>query len=89
MNIISSRGQYKYPARRLKKAVSQIQNNAFISSILGGTSGRVKKFRGQQKTFSSRIDDVVGSSNITDHFADKYNDLYSKCELGKLFNNHA
>ena len=47
----------------------------------------MKKFRGQQKTVSSRIDEVVGSSNIADHFADKYKDLYSKCELGEEFHN--
>ena len=87
----SSKAQFKYAVRRLTKSAGQIQNNAFVSSILGGSSGsiyqEVKRFRGQQKTVSSRIDDVVGSSNIADHFAGKYKDLYSKCEQGQDFQN--
>ena len=60
-----------------------------MSSILRGQSGNIyqeiKKFWGQQKTVSSSIDEVVGSKHIADHFADKYKDLYSKCNLGQEF----
>ena len=88
-NMKSSRAQYKYAIRRLKKSTEQVQNNAFLASILQGKSGNIykeiKKFRGQQRTVSSRIDGEVGSKQIADHFADKYQDLYGKCELGQDF----
>ena len=88
-NMKSSKAQYKYAIRRLKRSEEQVQNNAFISSIIDGKSGsiysEIKKFRGQQKTLSSRIDEEVGSKHIADHFATKYQDLYGKCELGQDF----
>ena len=88
-NMKSSKAQYKYAVRRLKKSAEQIQNSKFLESLLDGKSGNIykeiKKFRGEQKTVSSRIDDEVGSENIANHFAFKYSDLYSKCNLGKKF----
>ena len=73
----------------MKKSTEQVQNNVFLASILQGKSGNIykeiKKFRGQQRTVSSRIDGEVGSKQIADHFADKYQDLYGKCELGQDF----
>ena len=45
----------------------------------------IKRFRGVNKVVSSRIDDVVGSESIANHFAVKYSDLYNKCELGLEF----
>ena len=89
-NMKSSKAQYKYAIRRLKSSAEQVHNNAFVSSILGGSSSiysEVKKFRGMTKTVSSRIDDVVGSEKIANHFAEKYSDLYNKCELGADFEN--
>ena len=83
------KAQYKYAIRRLNKSAEQVEHNAFVSSILHGESGNIyqeiKKFRGQQKTVSSRIDEVVGSKHIADHFADKYKDLYSKSNLGQEY----
>jgi hypothetical protein len=77
----------KYTIRRLKKSAEQVQNNAFLDSIIQGKSGsiykEVKKFRGQQQTVSSRIDEEVGSRQIADHFA--YQDLYGKCQLESEF----
>ena len=84
----SSKSQYKYAIRRLKRSAEQIQNNAFVSSILGGSSNiyhEVKKFRGIRKTVSSRIDDIVGSEHIANHFASKYSSLCNKCEHGEAF----
>ena len=89
-NMKSSKAQYKYAIRRLKGSAEQVHNNAFVSSILGGSSSiysEVKKFRGMTKTVSSRIDDVVGSEKIANHFAEKYSDLYNKCELGAQLEN--
>ena len=88
LNMKTSRSQYKYAIRRLQRSSEQLQNNAFVSSLLGGTSSiyqEVKKFRGQTRIVSSRIDEVVGSSNIADHFANKYSKLYNNCELGDDF----
>ena len=87
-NMKSSKSQYKYAIRRLKNLTEQIQNNAFVSSILSGSTSiysEVKKFRGITKTVSSRIDDIVGSENIANHFANQYSQLYNKCEHGETF----
>ena len=87
-NIKSSKAQYKYAKRRLNNSAEQIQNNAYVSSDLSGSGSiysEVKKFRGMYRTVSSRIDEVVGSENIPNHFAHKYSDLYNKYDLGKQF----
>ena len=88
-NMKSSKAQYKYAIRRLKKSTEQIQNAKFLDSILDVKSGNIfkeiKKFRGEQRTLSSRIDDEVGSESIVNHFAFKYKNLYSKCDLDHKF----
>ena len=38
----------------------------------------IKKFRGKVKTTSSTVDGEVGAKNISQLFANKYNNLYSK-----------
>ena len=84
-----SKHQYKYAIRRLKKAGDSIQNDKFVSSILrGGVNifSEIKKFRGKGSSCSSRIDDEVGSKNISDHFARIYSNLFNKVELGEDFN---
>ena len=45
----------------------------------------VKRFRGKTKTCSGTIDGEVGAKNIAQHFANKYNALYSKVILDKEF----
>ena len=42
----------------------------------------IKKFRRKCSTFSSRIDDEVGSKNIATHFAGIYSQLYNKVDNG-------
>ena len=85
-----SKAQYKYAIRRLKQSASQIQNNKFLEKFVFGTSGdifkEIKKFRGEHKTVSSRIDNEVGGQNIANHFADKYNALYGRSMLGNDLN---
>ena len=83
-----SKQQYKYAVRRLKRANDSIQNDKFVSSIIhGGVNifAEIKRFRGTGASCSSRIDDEVGSSNISNHFAEIYSDLYNKVELGPQF----
>ena len=80
-----SKQQYKYAVRRLKRAGESIQNNKFVDNIVkGGTNiyDEIKKFRGSGKSCSSRVDDEVGSSNIADHFAGIYSELYNKVDYG-------
>ena len=89
-NMKSSKAQYKYAIRRVKKSAEFAQNNAFLSQILdkkssGNLYSEIKKFRKERKTLSSRIDDNVGNKQIANHFANKYQSLYSKCELGPNF----
>ena len=79
----STKLQYKYAIRRLKRAKDKIQNDRFVSSIIGGGVNifkEIKRFRGKIKTCSSRIDDEVGSGNIANHFAEIYSDLYNRVE---------
>ena len=61
-----------------------------MSSVLrGGVNifSEIKKFRGKGSSCSSRIDDEVGSKNISDHFARIYSNLFNKVKLGEDFNN--
>ena len=81
-----SNKQYKVAVRRLKRCNNKIQNEKFINGII--REGRnifdeIKKFRGQQSTVSSRIDNEVGSVNIAGHFAKKYSQLYNNVQNGE------
>ena len=80
--------QYKYAVRRLKRARNRIQHDKFASGLLqGGVNifSEIKKFRGQTQTLSSSIDGAVGSQDISEHFSEVYEDLYSKHTLGEEF----
>ena len=80
-----SKLQYKYKVKRLKRAGESIQNNKFVDSIVNGGVNiyeEIKKFRGTCMSCSSRIDDEVGSTNIADHFAGIYSELYNRVEHG-------
>jgi hypothetical protein len=80
--------QFKYAVRRLKRATESVQNDKFVNSIIqGGVNifAEIKKYRGTGASCSSRIDDEVGSSNISNHFAEIYSDLYNKIELDAQF----
>ena len=88
LNMRSSKSQYKYAIRRLKKNTEEIQNNTYINSILSGSGNifrEIKKFRGTPKVVSSSIDEIIGSKNIANHFADKYCELYNRGTLGVEF----
>ena len=81
----NSKLQYKYAVRRLKRAGESIQNNKFVDSIVNGGVNiyeEIKKFRGTGMSCSSRIDEEVGSTNIADHFAGIYSELYNRVEHG-------
>ena len=61
-----------------------------MSNLLQGGGNlfkEIRKFRGAVSTFSSRIDEEVGAHNIANHFADIYEKLYNKVELGNEFDN--
>ena len=80
--------QHKYSVRRLERAGDNIQNDKFVQDLLKGGKNifqEVKKFRGKSRMCSSTIDGVVGSGNISEHFASIYSDLYSKVELDDEF----
>ena len=75
--------QFKYAFRRLKRASNKLQNDRFVDSLLqGGVSifQEIKKFRGKSSNCSSRIDEEVGSTNIANHFAGIYSNLYNQVE---------
>ena len=84
----SSKGQYKYAVRRLKRVNDKIQNDKFVHSIIkGGVNifSEIKKFRGSSKQCSSRIDEEIGASNIAGHFANIYSGLYNQAEQSQSF----
>ena len=75
--------QFKYAFRRLKRASNKLQNDRFVDSILQGGVNifqEIKKFRGKSSNCSSRIDEEVGSTNIANHFAGIYSNLYNQVE---------
>ena len=83
--MLFSKRQYKFAVRRLKRANNKIQNDNFVQSILTGNVNifkEIKKVRGSRNSFSTRIDDQVGSSNISNKFANIYKDLYNQHEHG-------
>ena len=85
-NMKYSKRQYKYAVRRLKRCNDTIQNNKFLAGVVNGDAkifDEIRKFRGKNVTFSSRIDDEVGSKNIAKHFANIYTKLYNKVENGE------
>ena len=42
----------------------------------------IRRYRGRNNSISSRIDEVVGSENIAEHFAGTYSKLYNKVKNG-------
>ena len=85
--MLFSKRQYKYAIRRLKRANDKIQNDKFVQGILNGgvnIFNEIKKFRVAFRNSSSRVDDQVGSKNISNRFAEIYSDLYNQHELSEL-----
>ena len=83
-----ARQQYKYAVRRLRRAGDNIKNDKLINSIINGGANifkEIKKLRGHGTTCSTRIDDEVGSDNISNYFADIYGDLYNRVPLSEQF----
>ena len=77
-NMKSSKKQFKFADRRLKKCSHKIQNEKFASSLLqGGNTNifeEIRKIRGTALTFSSRIYEEVGAK----HFAEMYESCITK-----------
>ena len=86
--MLLSKRQYKYAVRRLKKANDKIQNDKFVQSILAGGINifrEIKKVRGNCSSFSSRIDEQVGPTDISNKFATIYEELYNQHDHGDDF----
>jgi hypothetical protein len=69
----------------LKRCKDCVQNDQFVNNLLQGRSKifeEIRKFRGITSTYSSRIDEEFGAHNIAVHFADIYENLYTKVESG-------
>ena len=92
-----AKGQFKHAARRLKRASEGLQNDQFMQSVASGGCNifkEIRKFRGKVKSCSTVVDGEVGSSNISNHFAKIYSELYGQkdqdrevYELRKSINN--
>ena len=60
LNMKHSKRQFKFAVRRLKRCADRLQADRFVSSLLESNVNffqELKKFRGKNSTFSSRIDD--------------------------------
>ena len=82
----NSKKEYKYAVRRLKRCNDVIQENKFIAGIVNENKNifkEIRKLRGKSNTVSSRIDSVVGSADIAEHFAGTYSNLYNRVENGQ------
>ena len=80
-----SKKEYKYAIRRLKKCNDKIQEERFLSGVIGQGKNlfdEIRRYRGRNNSISSRIDEVVGSENIAEHFAGTYSKLYNKVKNG-------
>ena len=87
-----SKNAYKYAIRRLKRCNDRIQNEKYLAGLIGQGKNifqEIRKSRGTFNTFSSRIDQVVGSANIAQHFAGTYSKLYTKVKNGQELNSLA
>ena len=72
--------QYKYAVRRLKRAYERIQNDKLLHSVLereGDIFQQIEKFHGRNSNCSSRIDNEIGPTNISNRFASIYENLYN------------
>ena len=81
-----SKHQYKYALRRVQRAKNKIQNDMFLTSIMQGGVNifeEIKKYRGKVKNCSSTIVGETGATNIAEHFAGKYKQLYNQNQLGE------
>ena len=89
LNVMkSSKLQYKYAVRRLKRASDKLQGDKFVQELLKGDCNifaEIKKYRGTVKTCSSTIDGEVGAGNISNHFAGIYSELFSKVDPDEEF----
>jgi len=88
VSMRDSHYQYKYAARKLKRASDSLKKDLFVQSLANGGKDifdEVKKFRGKVNTCSGTVDGEVGAKNIAQHFANKYSKLYSKVTLDKEF----
>ena len=74
-NMKYSRKQYFYAVRRLKNCNNIMQNDRLLESLVQGGCNifqEIKRLRGKQTSISSRIDDEVGPTDISNHFAKIY-----------------
>ena len=80
--------QYKYAVRRLKRTSNSIQQQKFIDGLITGGKdifSEIRKFRGSSRNLASSVDGQVGAENVSNLFSGIYEDLYSRQELGEEF----
>ena len=77
----STRAQYHYAIRRLKRNNESLHKSAMARAISDKKSrnwwSEVNKVRNKKFTFSNNIDDIQGDDNIAELFSEKYAILYN------------
>ena len=59
-----------------------------MESVITGRANivkEIKKIRGKTTQYTSRVDNEVGASNISEHFGNIYSNLYNRSTLGTNF----
>jgi len=79
-----TRNQFHYAVRRVKRKESEIRNNKFIKCCLENNVddllGEIKKMRGCHSNNSEVIDGKSGEKDISHHFRELYEALYTSVE---------
>ena len=81
-----SQRAYKSAVKKLKRCNDKIVNDRILSSAFSGKNNffdEIKRLRGKPTLASSRIDEKVGHSNISEHFDQIYSKLYSSIDYGE------
>ena len=87
--LVSHWSEFKrYAIRRLQRCQDKIKNEKLAKILVendGDIFREIKKIRGKSNNFSSRIDDMVGPTDIANHFSCIYQELYNRVELDDAF----
>jgi hypothetical protein len=79
----ASRRDYHYAIRQVRRHENQLKKEAFLQSLLQGDRKfhiEVKKFKGVKPKFSNCVNGKRGTRDISEVFAQEYNDLFNSCE---------
>ena len=76
-----SRAKYHYAIRYIHKNNESIKANRMANNLINNNTSNfwkdIKRVKGAKNVLTNMVDNVTGSENIGNLFADKYNELYN------------